>query len=275
LQVFSREAMLWAHLSHLNILPFYGIYRIGDMYGRLGLISPWMEKGHLRRYINNEPDADRILLLTDVIDGLQYLHDNRIVHGDLKGDNILITSSGRACLADFGLSNVVQAKLGGWSIITTIIHNGGTVGWEAPELLQEDNSEPTMTSDIYALSMVFYEAFTGKVPFHEAKTPVAVIYRVVLGQRPAQPAKDGAAYTVYGLTSEIWEIMVRGWGADPEARPELLEFLQVLSKCRRVDQRSKDEYGEALPPSKFRDAVNGVYRRLTIEEIAYTVSWFA
>lgn len=56
--------MLWAHLWHPNILPFYGIYRMGDIYGRLALISPWMGEGHLRQYLRNEPDVDRILLVS-------------------------------------------------------------------------------------------------------------------------------------------------------------------------------------------------------------------
>ncbi len=59
--------MLWAHLSHPNILPFYGIYRLGDMYGRMALISPWMENGHLRVFLQNEPDADRILLVSSQV----------------------------------------------------------------------------------------------------------------------------------------------------------------------------------------------------------------
>ncbi len=79
---------------------------------------------------------------------------------------------------------------------------------------------------------------------------------------------------MFGLTKEIREMMERGWHVDPEVRPPLREFLRVLSKCGREDQRRKDEYGEALPPSKFRDAMNGVYRRLTIEEIAHVISWF-
>lgn len=59
--------MLWAHLSHPNILPFYGIYRMGDMYGRLALISPWMGQGNLREYLENEPDVDRILLVSPML----------------------------------------------------------------------------------------------------------------------------------------------------------------------------------------------------------------
>lgn len=112
------------------------------------------------------------------------------------------------------------------------------------------------------------------MPFYEVKIPTAVIYRVVSGQGPTRPARDSDAYRVFGLSEEIWEMMQRGWNADPEARPRLPDFLGVLSGCGRVDQRRKDEYWEALPPSKFRDAMNGVYRRLTIEEIAHVVSWF-
>ncbi|KAF5349295.1 hypothetical protein D9756_009364 [Leucocoprinus leucothites] len=272
LKAFSREGMLWAHLDHPNILPLYGIFRLGDMHGRLAMVSPWMGRGDLLGYLHEEPGVDRILLLADIISGLQYLHDNHVVHGDLKGANILIAASGRACLADFGLSNVTLSRLGNWPLISTLLPDGGTVGWLAPELLQQDNAVPTMKSDIYALSMVCYEVFANNVPFYEvAKIPAAVILRVISGQRPTVPDRNSAAYTAFGLSEEIWGVMERGWSADPESRPALLEFLRVLSG--RVDRRPRDEYGEAMPPSKFRDAMNGVYRQISIEEIAHIISW--
>ncbi|KXN86652.1 Receptor-interacting serine/threonine-protein kinase 1 [Leucoagaricus sp. SymC.cos] len=272
---FSREAMLWAHLSHPNILPFYRIFRLGDLHGRLALAPPWMAKGNLRNYLKDEPDADRILLLEDIVNGLQYLHDNQVVHGDLSGDNILITPSGRACLADFGLSNVVLTRLGNWYLKSTFLHVGGAVGWMAPELLLQDNAKPTIQGDIYALAMVFHEAFGGKMPFYEAATPAAIILRAIAGRRPTPPVNDSIAYTLLGLSQEIWDVMDKGWSSDPGARPPLQEFLRVLSGSERVDRRPKDTFGEALPPSKFRDAMNGVYRRMTIGEIEQIVSWFA
>ncbi|TFK41752.1 hypothetical protein BDQ12DRAFT_578358, partial [Crucibulum laeve] len=55
LNAFSREAIIWSHLFHPNVLPFYGIYRLEDMYGRLCLVSPWMENGNVIEYVSKRP----------------------------------------------------------------------------------------------------------------------------------------------------------------------------------------------------------------------------
>lgn len=60
MQQFSREAILWGQLSHRNLLPFYGIYRYR---GRLCLVSPWIEHGHIREFLERNPDADRVHLV--------------------------------------------------------------------------------------------------------------------------------------------------------------------------------------------------------------------
>lgn len=51
-----KELALWAHLSHANILPFYGVYTIGE----ICLVSPWMEKGNLHDYVDKHPEESRI-----------------------------------------------------------------------------------------------------------------------------------------------------------------------------------------------------------------------
>lgn len=88
---------MWAHLSHPNILSFYGVY----LEKRICIISPWMEKGELSSYLGNFPQIPRMPLVSiplingspmvqnnhqvfDIITGLLYLHQSGIVHGDLK-----------------------------------------------------------------------------------------------------------------------------------------------------------------------------------------------
>ena len=62
-QAVSKEALLWGHLSHPNILPFYGIYHLGDARGRISFISPWMENGNVTEYLKRHPLANRLLLV--------------------------------------------------------------------------------------------------------------------------------------------------------------------------------------------------------------------
>ncbi|KAJ7712158.1 kinase-like domain-containing protein, partial [Mycena olivaceomarginata] len=100
---FCREALVWKGLRHPYILPFLGVE--GDSFPlSLCLVSPWMEHGtvlnHLKVYRHTSVDR----LLYEIAQGLQYLHFRGIVHGDLRGANILINEDWSACLADFGLS---------------------------------------------------------------------------------------------------------------------------------------------------------------------------
>ncbi|TFK41736.1 kinase-like domain-containing protein, partial [Crucibulum laeve] len=113
LKVFSKEALIWRYVSHANLLPFYGIYHLEDSYRRICLVSPWIENGNICDYIEEHlpGGTERLLLTSDIIEGVYYLHLNNIVHADLKGVNILVTSSGRACVADFGLANMIDSDI--------------------------------------------------------------------------------------------------------------------------------------------------------------------
>ncbi|KAJ7826973.1 kinase-like domain-containing protein, partial [Mycena olivaceomarginata] len=91
LQEFGHEAIIWRQLSHPNLLPFFGLYYLEN---RLCLVSLWMLNGHIIEFLKNAPpDTDHISLILDVAMGVKYLHENCIVHGDLKGMNVLVTPS--------------------------------------------------------------------------------------------------------------------------------------------------------------------------------------
>jgi serine/threonine protein kinase len=63
-QVFLKEAVLWGQLRHPNVLPFYGVYRLDDSHGRICLVSPWMENGTIVEYLRNNPNENRLLLVS-------------------------------------------------------------------------------------------------------------------------------------------------------------------------------------------------------------------
>lgn len=91
--------------------------------------------------------------------GLAYLHGLTpgIVHGDLKGANVLVTQSRRACLADFGLATAIDSNTIAMTHKSTV-RTGGTVRWQAPELFDPSvYQQNSKASDIYALACVYYE----------------------------------------------------------------------------------------------------------------------
>ncbi|QRV95854.1 Tyrosine kinase family catalytic domain protein [Ceratobasidium sp. AG-Ba] len=95
----AHELYTWSKCQHLNVQALLGVVMIED---QLGMITKWEPNGSLPQYLERHPDADRCLLSTQIVQGLCYLHESGIVHGDLKGANVLISSDGVAQLADFG-----------------------------------------------------------------------------------------------------------------------------------------------------------------------------
>ncbi|KAJ3558065.1 hypothetical protein NP233_g11585 [Leucocoprinus birnbaumii] len=247
---YAKEAVVWNRLRHPNILPFYGIYRLDESYGpgRIALISPWMENGNISEYLVNKPDTARFPLVLDALEGLSYLHMHSIIHGDLKGANILITPEGSACLADFGLSSVDHPDILRWTSVLTVTAIGGTTRWQAPELMGDDETfiRPTLKSDIYSVGSVIYEILVGKVPYYEYSNNASVIRQVDKGKPPTKPSPTLAA--TLELTEEIWEIMKHCWATIPEERPTIED---VAERCKKVEP-SAQTYQRATEEQRLR-----------------------
>lgn len=102
--------------------------------------------------------------MRDVFDAMGYLHRNDIVHGDLKGVNVLVNSLGRACIADLGFSRLTAAAVLTWTTIQSVA-SVGTVPWQAPEILEahflSNSFMPTAAADVYSLGCMTYEVCAG------------------------------------------------------------------------------------------------------------------
>ncbi|KAG6908999.1 hypothetical protein DXG01_002385 [Tephrocybe rancida] len=80
-KIYAREAILWGQLSHPNLLPFYGLYTFRS---QIALVAPWAANGNLSNCLAQQPKANRVLLCADAAAGVEYLHENGVVHGDIK-----------------------------------------------------------------------------------------------------------------------------------------------------------------------------------------------
>ncbi|KAJ7057682.1 kinase-like domain-containing protein, partial [Mycena amicta] len=217
---FYREALIWRQLSHPNLLPFLGAYYLEGSRSRLCLLSPWMEKGNIARYLKSNPvGVNKLSLVLDVALGLEHLHRMKLVHGDLKAVNVLVNSSGHAVLADFGLSSIAESKI---LLSTSTTKIGGTVRWQAPELF--DGNKNSFSSDVYAFGCVCYEIFTGYVPFWEITKDVAVMFQVLQGKRPK--------HTPANTPEEVWRLMEQCWTEDPNKRPSARQVVSTLRDGR-------------------------------------------
>ncbi|KAL0570850.1 Rho guanine nucleotide exchange factor [Marasmius crinis-equi] len=219
---YIREAILWRQLKHPNLIPCLGIYRL-EHTQQLCLISPWMENGNLVQFLkaSAQEDVDHYTLACDIAAGLSYLHLMKVVHGDLKGPNILITTLFRAVITDFGLSRIADSH--GLKILTSTSRPGGTARWLAPELLI-GNGGTSKASDVYAYACVCYEIFTGGChPFLELPNEMAVVFHVAQGKRPVRPQNTPK------LENEMWALMELCWDGVPASRPTANQLLARIS----------------------------------------------
>ncbi|KAJ7755571.1 kinase-like domain-containing protein [Mycena metata] len=202
LQEFGQEALLWGQLCHPNILPFFGVYYLER---KLCLISPWMENGNIFKYLKKRPfNMNRLSFVLDVALGVEYLHANNVVHGDLKSANILVTSSGRACIADFGLSYITNPMTFRFTHATLEHGRGGTLHYQAPELFQDEMNH--FGSDIYAFGCIM----TGKVPFYEiAKDPAPSSWSTP-------------------VLEQFWQLLQDCWNTARDLRPTAPQIVERL-----------------------------------------------
>ncbi|KAG6329714.1 hypothetical protein ID866_9374 [Astraeus odoratus] len=146
---FLKEVHLWSKLRHDNILPLLGITTEFDL--TVSIISLWMEKGNAHDYVQDVA-VDPRPLIGDIARGLHYLHNHQpsvVVHGDLKGVNVLISEKGQALLTDFGFSVLANSSFS----LSTPNSPGGTMNWMAPEHFDGDGGEVTPASDVWAFGM--------------------------------------------------------------------------------------------------------------------------
>ncbi|KAK0473642.1 kinase-like domain-containing protein [Armillaria novae-zelandiae] len=224
LRKMTREAIIWGQCDHPNVLPFYGIYR-DSAPSSFCLVSPFIPNGPLRQYLSNTDNPDRHRLALDITRGMNYLHKMFIVHGDLKGDNILITYDHRAVIADFGISFAMGINFFGTSSSS---RKGGTVKWQPPEVL---NGNPnSFSADVYSLACVHFEVFDRSLPWGNLNDGAVVMNVSVRKKHPPRPKH-------LAKTNLWWELMVRCWAYEPSERPTL----QNLMECLHVT-------GDTLPP---------------------------
>lgn len=114
-------------------------------------------------------DATAIQLMSDIAAGIEHIHKLKIVHRDIKPQNILIDTNGRARISDMGLAKKFTGENFSYSI-----GNAGSAGWQAPEIIMrartpESAPELTPAVDVFALGCIFYYITTGEHPFGENK----------------------------------------------------------------------------------------------------------
>jgi serine/threonine protein kinase len=151
--------------------------------------------------------------------GLTYLHERGIVHGDLKGNNILVSADNEAKLTDFGLSRFAQGVVE--ENVNVSACAIGAYRWKAPECLS--GLAPTFASDVYSFAMCIIEAVSGEYPWGSSIPDAVVKFYVKRGDLPARPPR---------FRDDEWETVTRMCCHDPNDRVSMAVVTQNLLTFR-------------------------------------------
>lgn len=190
-RLFHREAQLAAALKHPNIVQIYDVGIDGVTHY---LVMELLEGRSLREVIKQDRplSMDRVLLLINQLaSALDHAHASGIAHRDVKPANVFVSPDDHLTLVDLGIARAADHTR------LTITQGAGTPEYMAPEMFDEELSEPStddhaqaVGADLYALGLIAYEMVAGELPFR-ARSRQAVIFAHV--HRPPAPLRDKRA----------------------------------------------------------------------------------
>jgi len=178
---FLREIATVAHLQHPHILP---LYDSGEAAGHPFYVMPYIRGGSLRARLQSDvrlPVHEAIALTTGIAAALQRAHEARILHCDIKPENILLDGD-HAYVMDFGVARKLHTEFLPWAQRRELDLSAGTPAYVSPEQASGEKDLDTRT-DVYSLACVLYEMLSGRAPF-EGTTTQAVVARRFIAPPP-------------------------------------------------------------------------------------------
>ncbi|KAI3428099.1 hypothetical protein D9Q98_006482 [Chlorella vulgaris] len=220
LDSFKQEARVLAGLRHPNIVSLLAACTVPP---NICIIEELAEGGSLHQRLHGTQGARRrsplpygqlLAVAADVAAAICYLHP-RIVHRDLKSQNVLLDAQGRAKVCDFGI-----AKFKDRTFVSTVGAQAGTPAYMAPEMF--DGAPVSEKVDSYSYAVLCWEMLTGQVPWQELQTPMQIIFQVgVMHQR--LPFPDSCPAFLRQLIEDCW-------ADEPSERPGFSLILQRLDE---------------------------------------------
>ncbi|PPR08181.1 hypothetical protein CVT24_001531 [Panaeolus cyanescens] len=228
-----REVGIWSKLHHPHILQFLGANILDNT---PFIVMPLIENGNIRTYIQKHPNCDRLKFSYHISLGLVYLHSKKVLHGDLKGVNVLVDDGERALLCDFGLSRI-KADVNSRSSVQPT-GPGGSFHWMAPELFQ--GGRPKEPCDVYSFGMTMYEIYTDETPLGHLSPSQLQDTVLKYNTRPDKPDVEDAPT----MTEDIWRLVTECWASQPVFRPT------APIVCDRLKTLYDIQIGHNTPPTQ-------------------------
>ncbi len=235
---FLREARTIAHLLHPHIVRVLDFGVEGNM---PFLVMDYAPNGTLRQHHPKGsclPPTTIVAYVKQVAQALQYAHERKVIHRDVKPENMLLGINNEVLLSDFGISAIEQST----SVLVTqkklASNPAGTISYMAPEQIE---GKPQPASDQYALGIVVYEWLCGSRPFQGE--PLAVMYQHV--HAPPPPLREKIAT----ISPAVEHVVLRALAKDPQQR-----FASILAFADALEQASQAQQDVTLPAWPFPQA---------------------
>ncbi|XP_022998374.1 MAP3K epsilon protein kinase 1-like isoform X1 [Cucurbita maxima] len=220
LNVIMQEIDLLKNLNHKNIVKYLGSLKTKS---HLHIILEYVENGSFANIIKPNkfgpfPESLVALYISQVLEGLVYLHEQGVIHRDIKGANILTTKEGLVKLADFGVATkLTEADVNTHSVV-------GTPYWMAPEVIEM--SGVCAASDIWSVGCTVIELLTCVPPYYDLQ-PMPALFRIVQDKHP--PIPDS-------LSPDITDFLRQCFKKDARQRPDAKTLLSHpwVQNCRRA-----------------------------------------
>lgn len=241
---FLKEARVIARLLHPHIVR---VLDFGVQENVSFLVMDYAPNGTLRqRHPKGVPlPLDTIIpYVKQVASALQYAHDHKLIHRDVKPENMLLGRNNELWLSDFGIVQDAQSTL---QQVTRDVT--GTIAYMAPEQL---SGKPRFASDQYALAVVVYEWLTGSRPFRGTFAEIANQHMTL----PPPPLREQLAE----IPPAVEGVIMTALAKDPAQRfPSMLAFANALEEARSSmppppisDYASSDRPTSLLPPAPVK-----------------------
>jgi len=203
------EIDLLKNLRHKNIVKYLGSYKTKN---HLYIFLEYAENGALAGIIKPNkfgafPESLVAVYMSQVLEGLAYLHEQGVIHRDVKGANILITKEGLVKLADFGVATKLSdAEVKEQSVV-------GTPYWMAPEVIEM--AGVSAASDIWSVGCTAIELLTCSPPYYDLQ-PLTALFKIVRDDVPPLPE---------GISPVLKDFLLLCFRKDPKLRPSAKELL--------------------------------------------------
>jgi serine/threonine protein kinase len=237
---FLREARLAAQLTHPNVVQ---VYDVGEDERGPFIVMEYVEGETLADELRRRgrlPAAEVVAVGIEICSALEAAHRERLVHRDIKPQNVLRRAEGQVKLADFGIARSLDA--GRHTEVGTVL---GTAAYLAPE--QGRGESVTAAADIYSLGVVLYELLTGQLPFSVETLRELLLERE---ERAPTPPSELAPNTPTALDA----VLMRCLAGRPQHRPDSASALarelaaSINEPATELLPASSADETEALPP---------------------------